>query len=214
MEIPKFDPSEKAPAPLMPVDRSKERAARDTAAAKAEAVRRLDAAANEVNAAERARRAAEPREAARQAFEKTVNASMERIAKAKSPEDLLVALDGVDVRSLDEVQANALRFRLNQAVPVDNGGRPRTNTEMAIMRKILGKADGNAMILEGAAAEMHGRAADELARAAREDAQAPAPQDLRGVRTVVPGTRRSTEAQADPGVFNRLMRNARKSLGL
>lgn len=210
MEIPQFDPNEKPAMTLKPVDRSKDLAA----LRKVEADKRLGEAANEANKAERAQRAAEPREAAQRAFDKTVDASMEKVARAKSPEDLLDALDGVDVKSLDEVQANALRFRLNQMVPAETGGRPRTKTEMAILQKILGKADGNAEILEGAAAEMRRRAASEVVKAAMEAATAPGSSDLRGVRTVIPGTRPPTEKRQDPGVFDRFLKQARNRFGL
>lgn len=210
MEIPQFDPNEKAPMTVKPVDRSKELAA----LRKVEADNRLGEAANEANKAERASRAAEPREAAQRAFDKTVDASMERIAKSKSPEDLLAALDGVELNSLDEIQSNALQFRLNQMVPAETGGRPRTKTEMAILQKILGKSDGNAVILEGAAADMRRRAADEFLNAAKEAAPTPVSADFRGVRTVVPGSRPPTEKRTDPGVFDRFLKQARNRLGL
>lgn len=165
---------------------------------------RLDTQAHGQNEAERAFRAADAREAAERAFQKSVDAAMEKIARATSPEALLDALEGVDVRALDPVEANALRFRLNQLVPIETNGRPRTDTELKIFRRIIGNNDVNARILEGAVAEMVARSDRELTAAVREAA----------AKTAAPEVKPPEGTPEVPGVVDRFLRNARKTFGL
>ncbi len=235
MEIPRFDPSEKPTVkPLKPVDRRVEWGridAADRARKNVEDSRNmlerdmLPGSGLQAEANATRDKAAE---------EKKNEKGMETVVMATSPEELSRSMADLKLSTLDATHRKLLRWKIEQFIDTKRPGVPLDRVQQDILRRVIRRnstkrgpmvvyetdQDWNTtyakeVLDEAFPSEKKGSGEpDKIAQVSqRRDTGDVIPVGFEGKRTLVPSSKPS-EKRTDPGIFDRLMKNARKSLGL